>query len=112
MRIAVLEADPTRAVGIEQTLRLSGHHCTRYIHGRSLLQALRGGAFDMLLMDGDAPGISALDVLSWVRRTLGQELPVMLLGDSNDDAQIAACLAEGADATCANRSARRSWPRA
>ncbi|KAF7961845.1 hypothetical protein AWV80_28710 [Cupriavidus sp. UYMU48A] len=68
MRIAVLEADPTRAVGIEQTLRLSGHHCTRYIHGRSLLQALRGGAFDMLLMDGDAPGISALDVLSWVRR--------------------------------------------
>lgn len=98
MRIAVLEADPTRAVGIEQTLRLSGHQCTRYIHGRSLIHALRSDTFDMLLLDGDTPGISALDVLSWVRRTLGHELPVMLLGDSDDEARIASCLAEGADA--------------
>lgn len=98
MRIAVLEADPTRAIGIDQTLRLNGHQCTRYIHGRSLIQALHGGTFDMLLLDSDVPGISALDVLSWVRRTLGHELPVMLLGDSDDDRHIAACFGEGADA--------------
>ncbi|PMY01110.1 two-component system response regulator, partial [Pseudomonas sp. GW460-13] len=29
MTIAALQADPTLAVSIEQTLRLNGHQCTR-----------------------------------------------------------------------------------
>lgn len=80
------------------TLRLNGHENTRFIHGRSPIQALRAQPFDLVLLDCETPGISALDVLAWVRRTLGSDLPVMLLGERSEDAHVAACFAAGADA--------------
>jgi len=98
VKIAMLEADPTLALVIEQTLRLNDHQCTRFIHGRTLIQALRGGSFELLLLDGDTRGISAFDVLSWVRRTLGPDLPVIMLGERGDEAYVTRCFAEGADA--------------
>ncbi|WP_455278738.1 response regulator transcription factor [Cupriavidus necator] len=97
MKIAALQADPTLAVSIEQTLRLSGHQCTRYLSGRSMIGALRGKSFDLLMLDCDTPGIPALEVLAWVRRTHGHEVPVMLTGTSNEEGFVVACFAQGAD---------------
>ncbi|SOY41458.1 response regulator transcription factor [Cupriavidus taiwanensis] len=97
MKIAALQADPTLAVSIEQTLRLNGHQCTRYLSGRALIGALRARSFDLLMLDCDTPGIPALEVLAWVRRTLGNDMPVMLTGTSNEEGFVAACLAQGAD---------------
>lgn len=89
MKIAALQADPTLAVSIEQSLRLSGNQCTRYLSGRSMIGALRGKSFDLLMLDCDTPGIPALEVLAWV--------PVMLTGTSNEEGFVVACLAQGAD---------------
>jgi len=97
VNIAALQADPTLAVSIEQTLRLNGHQCARYLSGRTMIGALRGRSFDLLMLDCDAPGIPALEVLAWVRRTLGNEMPVILTGTSNEEAFVAACFAQGAD---------------
>ncbi|WP_354687550.1 response regulator transcription factor [Cupriavidus necator] len=97
MKIAALQADPTLAVSIEQTLRLNGHQCTRYLSGRTMIGALRGKSFDLLMLDCDTPGIPALEVLAWVRRTHGHEVPVMLTGTSNEEGFVAACFAQGAD---------------
>lgn len=43
MKIAALQADSTLAVSTQQTLRLGGHQCTRYLSGRSMIGALRSG---------------------------------------------------------------------
>ncbi len=98
MRIAALEDDPTRAVLLEQTLRLNGHTCVRFHAGQALMQALRQETFDLLLLDQESAGVAARDVLLWIRRTLGQSLPIMLLGEGREDALVAACFADGADA--------------
>lgn len=97
MRIAALQDDPAQAVVLEQTLRLAGHRCTRFRDGRALMLALRREVFDMLLLDWEAPGIAAPEVLAWVRRTLGMRLPVMLLGARADDQQLCQNLAGAAD---------------
>ncbi|MCY1215135.1 Transcriptional regulatory protein QseB [compost metagenome] len=97
MKIASLQADPTLAIRIEQALRLDGHQCRRYLSGRTLLGALHAEPFDLLILDCEAPGIPALDVLAWVRRSLGHDLPVMLTGGSNEEDFVAACFAQGAD---------------
>ncbi|MGO4332375.1 response regulator transcription factor [Cupriavidus sp. M-11] len=98
MRIAVLEDDPARAILLEQALTLSGHDSRRFREGGALMQALRSEPYALLLMTWEIPGISARDVLLWVRRTLGEELPVMLLSAQDGDAHIADCFALGADA--------------
>lgn len=98
LRIAALEDDPNRAVLLDQTLRLHGHTCVRFRAGQTLMQALRQESFDLLLLDYEIGGVAARDVLLWVRRTLGHALPVMLLSDEREDARVAACFADGADA--------------
>jgi DNA-binding response OmpR family regulator len=98
MKIAALEDDPTQALVLEQTLSLGGHRCIRFRDGRTLMQALRREAFDMLLLDWEVGGIAARDVLLWVRRTLGPRLPVMLLSGAADEGHVCGCFADGADA--------------
>ncbi|WP_042883728.1 response regulator transcription factor [Cupriavidus necator] len=97
MKIAALQADSTLAVSTQQTLRLGGHQCTRYLSGRSMIGALRSRSFDLLMLDCDTPGIPALEVLAWVRRTHGHKVPVMLAGASTEEAFVVSCLAQGAD---------------
>jgi len=98
MRIAVLEDNPARAMLLEQALSLSGHDSVRFREGGALMQALRNEPYDLLLMAWEIPGIAAPDILQWIRRTLGDELPVMLLSQTGDDDHIAQCFAHGADA--------------
>ncbi|MNT04189.1 Transcriptional regulatory protein tctD [compost metagenome] len=49
------------------------------------------------MLDCDTPGIPALEVLAWVRRAHGHEVPVMLTGTSNEEGFVVDCLAQGAD---------------
>lgn len=98
MRIAVLEDNPARAILLEQALSLSGHDSVRFREGGALMHALRNEPFDLLLMAWEIPGISARDILQWIRRTLGDALPVMLLSQHSDDEHIAQCFALAADA--------------
>ncbi|MDF3838576.1 response regulator transcription factor [Cupriavidus basilensis] len=98
MRIAVLEDDPARALVLEQALSLGGLPSVRFREGGSLMQALRHESYDLLLMTWEIPGIPARGVLQWVRRTLGDEFPVMLLSQHGEDDHIARCFALGANA--------------
>jgi len=101
MKVAALQDDPTQALLLEQTLLLNGHSCVRFRGGQALMQALRREPFDMLLLDWEVRGIAGRDVLLWIRRALGTELPVMLLSERDDEAHVANCFADGADAIVA-----------
>ena len=98
MRIAALEDDPARAIVLERALHPGGHTLARFRSSQPMIEAMRREPFDLLLLDRDAAGTNADDLLDWVRRTLGHGMPVMMLGQSDAEEVVVGCLAAGADA--------------
>lgn len=98
MQIAILEDDAPQAELIHTYLRDAGHQCSIFETGESMLAALaRGHGFDMLVLDWEIPDISGLDVLRWVRSTLGHELPVVFLTCRTLEEDLVIALQAGAD---------------
>lgn len=101
MRIAALANNPVRAGMLEHALQRGGHVVRCFGCGKSMTDAMQGARYDVLLLDrasSMAAATAACDVLKWVRDTLGHGMPVMMLGRGDNEAQVAACLAAGADA--------------
>ncbi|MDT6962342.1 response regulator transcription factor [Cupriavidus sp. SZY C1] len=98
MKIAALEDNPARILVLQRALERGGHYLTRFRGAPPLVSAIRRQPFDMLLLDRDVADVDAEALLDWVRRTLGHGLPVMMLGASDAEADIARCLMAGADA--------------
>lgn len=99
MEVAVLMDDPTQALVAEQALTLAGHRCTRFRDGIALMIGLRAREFGAVVVDGAACSVGAHHVLRWIRRALGNRLPLLLVGDAATEA-VAVCpaLRDGADA--------------
>jgi len=101
VKIAALADNPSRAGMLRHALHRGGHVVRCFGCGKSMTDAVRDARYDVLLLDrasSIAAATAACDVLKWVRDTLGQGVPVMMLGRGDDEAQVAACLAAGADA--------------
>lgn len=98
VKIAALEDNPARIIVLERALHRGGHRMTRFRCGARLVAAIRREPFDMLLLDRDVADANAEELLDWVRRTLGNGLPVMMLGASDAESDVARCLMAGADA--------------
>jgi len=98
VKIAALEDNPARAMVLERTALRGGHGLARFRCGKALVDAIHREPFDMLLLDRDVANADAEELLDWVRRTLGHGLPVMMLGASNAETDVARCLMAGADA--------------
>ncbi len=98
MKIAALEDNPARAMVLERALQPGGHRLARFRCGRMLADAVHRERYDMLLLDRDVAGSDADELLNWIRRTLGHGVPVMMLGASDAEEDVARCLMAGADA--------------
>ncbi|RZT38485.1 response regulator transcription factor [Cupriavidus agavae] len=98
MKIAALEDNPARAMVLERALHPGGHSVARFRCGPSLVAAIHREPYDMLLLDRDVVGTDAEKLLDWIRRTLGSGVPVMMLGASDAEHDVARCLTAGADA--------------
>ncbi len=98
MHIAILEDDAVQAQLVQSHLSDVAHQCTSFATGKSMLAALaRGHDFDMLILDWEVPDISGLDVLRWVRATLGHDLPIMFLTSRIQEEDLVVGLQAGAD---------------
>jgi DNA-binding response OmpR family regulator len=84
MRIAVLEETQAQADFVCRTLSAAGHTCHAFGDGHSLVRQLRSQPFDLLVLDRHAPGLSGDEVLHWVRQTLAERIPVLLMGRVSD----------------------------
>lgn len=98
MKIAALEDNPARAMVLERALHPGGHTLARFRSGRALIDAIHGTPYDLLVLDRDVVEADADELLGWIRRTLGHGMPVMMLGASDAEEDVARCLLAGADA--------------
>jgi DNA-binding response OmpR family regulator len=97
MHIAALEDDTDEAHLIRHVLEEAGHTCTLFGTGASLLAALPGSRFDLLILDWRLPDMTGFDVLNKVRNELGLEVLVLFLSNHDLQEHIVAALMAGGD---------------
>ncbi|RLK36068.1 response regulator transcription factor [Cupriavidus plantarum] len=98
MDIAVLDENPTRVLMLERALGRGAHRCTRFRHGTALIDAMRHRSFDALLLDRDNHGTDVRELVRIVRRSFGHGVPLMVLSEACEEADVVGCLRDGADA--------------
>lgn len=95
--IALLEDDPSQADLICAFLKREGLACTPFATGAAFRSAVTRDSHDLLLVDWQLPDTSGIEILRWIRTTLGWELPVLFITSRNDKEDIALALETGAD---------------
>lgn len=97
MDIALLEDNPSDARLIKNYLESSGHNCTVFETGQSLIDNLPGMDFSLLVIDWELPDIYGDVILQWVRANLGENIPVIFVTGHDSTEDIVAMLEAGAD---------------
>jgi DNA-binding response OmpR family regulator len=97
MRIGVADDDPiARSFAIE-VLQGAGHSCIGMANGRDVVSQLKRETFDLLLLDWNMPGMSAIEVIAWARRNLAEIPKMIVLTSRESDSDIVHALDMGAD---------------
>jgi DNA-binding response OmpR family regulator len=95
--IAILEDVVAQAKAMENWLQRAQYE-TRISHdGRDFLEQFQKEPVDMLLLDWDVPGMSGIEVLRQVRRTLSDALPIVIVTNHGGEEDIVYGLNAGAD---------------
>jgi DNA-binding response OmpR family regulator len=97
MRIAIADDDKDAREYAEQTLRLAGHQCSTFTNGRDVIAQLKRETFDLILLDWNMPGFSAIDVIAWVRQNLTDVPRIIVLTSRTGDQDVIHALDAGAD---------------
>src|SRR5690242_15638168 len=66
-QVLIADDDPAIRLVLRHRLEAAGHRVEEAADGRGALEALRGGHFDVALIDIIMPGLSGLELLSAVR---------------------------------------------
>ena len=97
IRIASVEDNQAQSELIRDILTSSGYECECFSNGDAFVKALRDRTFDLLLLDWQLPDISGIQLVSWVRQTVGPALPVLFLTNRSLEDDVVRGLAAGAD---------------
>lgn len=81
MRVASVEDDVGHAQRVATLLGRMGHECETFARARELIAALRNSNFDLLLMDWQLPDMNGVDLTKWVRKELGNRLPILFVSN-------------------------------
>ncbi|MEU6280402.1 response regulator transcription factor [Streptomyces sp. NPDC047028] len=95
---AVLVVDDDAAIrrSLERGLRLSGFAVRTAADGPAALTAIEDAPPDVLVLDVSMPGMSGIDVCTWLRAQ-GRDLPVLMLSALDETADRIAGLQAGGD---------------
>lgn len=97
MYIAILEDDPDQAELMTLWLKSAGHECKYYLTGQSFIEQIEKEPFDLYILDWALPDINGDKVLSWMRETLGWDIPILFMTFRDDGDDVAKILRLGAD---------------
>lgn len=97
MRIAIADDDKVAREHAEVTLSLAGYQCSTFSNGRDVIAQLKRETFDLLLLDWNMPGLTAIEVIEWTRQNLVDVPRIIVLTSRSGDHDIAHALDAGAD---------------
>lgn len=97
MKVFILEDDLDQAELVKHWLESRGHQCQHFVNGRDFIEKLPFEQPDLLILDWNLPGISGLEILSWVRSSDFNDLPVIFATTRGHDDDLVKALDQGAD---------------
>lgn len=97
MRIAIADDDGDSLVYLEHIIAGMGHICARFNDGERLAAALLRDTFDLVMLDWNMPGKNGLQIIQWMRQTLDNPPPVIMLTGRTAKRDITEALNAGAD---------------
>lgn len=97
MDIALLEDNPSDTRLIKNYLESSGHTCIVFETGKSLIDKLTDSSYSLLVIDWELPDICGDEILLWVRRNIGDNIPVIFVTGHDATEDIVNMLEAGAD---------------
>ncbi|WP_175958566.1 response regulator transcription factor [Burkholderia sp. BCC0405] len=97
MRILSLDDEPVQAELILDVLSSEGFDVRSVATGDQAIRFLEIEVVDLIVLDWKIPGISGLEVLSWIRTRFGRELPVLFVSNQGDEDHLVVALEAGAD---------------
>lgn len=83
-RILIVEDNANLALGLRRALESEGYEVEHVARGDDALDRLRGGSFDLVILDLMLPGPSGFDVLRRTRKE-GDDTPVLILSARGED---------------------------
>lgn len=97
MRIAALDDDALQLDFIKQATEAMGHVCHTHLNGADLLREMRRETFDLLIVDWHLPDTTGPEVVRWVRKNVGAQLPILFVTHRQEERDIVEGLGSGAD---------------
>ncbi|MGR8023263.1 response regulator transcription factor [Burkholderia cenocepacia] len=97
MKILLLEDDVAMSDFVGLTLGQHGCHVEVCRDGASAVRKLEKSVFDLVILEWATPLMSGMDVLKWIRRNIGDKLPVLFLTNRIFEQCVAEALNAGAD---------------
>ncbi|MEQ1774757.1 MAG: response regulator transcription factor [Burkholderiales bacterium] len=97
MRIALLEDDPPQAILIAHWLTEAGMTCVPFVTGAEFRKGISLQAIDLILLDWMLPDDDGVDILVWLRKTLGSRIPIMFTTTRAEESALVHALDRGAD---------------
>jgi two-component system alkaline phosphatase synthesis response regulator PhoP len=95
-RILVIEDEESLAIGIRDALQHAGYQVSMVHDGKSGLEAVRSGEFDLIVLDLMLPEMDGLELLANLRKER-HEVRVVILTARADEADVIRGLEGGAD---------------
>lgn len=97
MRIAAIDDDPLQLELFTRAMESQGHVCHTYDLGVELLRQLRRETYDLLIIDWQLPDTTGPEIVAWVRKHLGPEIPILFVTNRQQESDVVHGLACGAD---------------
>ncbi len=97
MRVALLEDDLDQGALITRWLSDASHSCEHFPSSQKFIQQIKKDSYDLLILDWLVPGMSGLEVLTWVRENFEWRIPVIFVTAMNEEDDIVTGLENGAD---------------
>jgi CheY-like chemotaxis protein len=97
MHIGILEDDLVQRELLTLLVENGEHSCKAYGTVASFTEALKQETFDLALIDWMLPDGNGGDVLQWIRKNIGWQLPSIVITAREEESVVVSALEAGAD---------------
>ena len=87
-RVLFLEDEPTIREVLKEYMKISGYDVTEVDNGNKALELLKEQSYDLAILDIMVPGISGLEVLSFIKDQLPNLATIMLTALEDEKTQV------------------------